>query len=191
MAKQIRNDLSAAKAFISGGHKVYASVAPSYAAIFGGKSFADVRKALIALGFADAEPTAIGATVVKREYEKIVESHEKSIIISSCCHSVNLLIEKHFPNAVSYLANVVTPMAAHAKLIRERFGSDSRVVFIGPCISKKAEADAYPENADAVLTFDELEDWLSESGITVEAAKAMKSADLPTSSPHRAVFLKQ
>ncbi len=169
-AKQIRNDLSAVKALISGGQKVYASVAPSYAAIFGGKSFADVRKALIALGFADAEPTAIGATVVKREYEKIIENREKSIIISSCCHSVNLLIEKHFPNAVSYLANVVTPMAAHTKLIRERFGSGSRVVFIGPCISKKAEAEAYPENADAVLTFDELEEWLSESGISVESS---------------------
>ena len=189
-AKQIRNDLSAAKAFISGGHKVYASVAPSYAAIFGGKSFADVRKALLALGFADAEPTAIGATVVKREYEKIIENREKSIIISSCCHSVNLLIEKHFPNAVSYLANVITPMAAHAKLIRERFGSDSRVVFIGPCISKKAEAEAYPENADAVLTFDELEDWLSESGITVESSESDEKRGLADFFPTSGGILK-
>lgn len=177
-AKQVRSDIAAAKALIGAGGKVYASVAPSYAAIFNGKSFADVRKALISLGFTDAEPTALGATAVKREYEKMIENREKSVIISTCCHSVNLLVEKHFPNAVSYLANVVTPMAAHAEMIRGRFGADSRVVFIGPCISKKAEAETYPGNADVVLTFDELEEWLSESGISVESTEPAEKRGL-------------
>ena len=71
-----------------------------------------MEKALQKLGFAAVEETAIGATLVKREYERLVKEGEQEVIISSCCHSVNLLIQKYYPEALPYLAKVESPMLA-------------------------------------------------------------------------------
>lgn len=167
-AKQIRNDVPDAKQLISGGAKVFASIAPSFAARYHGKTIADLRDALKKLGFYDVEETAIGAAIVKKEYERMVENHENDIIISSCCHTVNTLISKHFTNALPYLAKVLSPMQAHAKKIKDE-NDGAKVVFIGPCISKKQEAEKYPGYADTVLTFEELDKWLVEEGIAIES----------------------
>lgn len=87
--------------------------------------------------------TAIGATIVKTRYEQILREGAQDIVISTCCHSVNTLVQKHFPELTKYLADVVSPMQAHcAKLKSEHPGAHT--VFIGPCISKKQEAEAYP-----------------------------------------------
>lgn len=167
-AKQIRNDVPEAKKLILDGGKVFASIAPSFAARYHGKNIADLREALKKLGFYDAEETAIGAAIVKKEYERMVKNHESDIIISSCCHTVNTLIARHFTNALPYLAKVLSPMQAHAKKIKEE-NSGAKVVFIGPCISKKQEAEKYPGFADAVLTYEELDKWLIEEGVTIES----------------------
>ena len=128
-----------------------------------------MRQALLKLGFADVEETARGARIVKTEYERMIASGEHKLIISSCCHSVNLLIQKRYPQALPYLAKVDSPMLAHAKSIKERIPG-SAVVFIGPCISKKDEAEQYGQ-VDCVLTFDELIDWLAEEGIELPAGE--------------------
>ena len=117
----------------------------------------------------DVEETARGARIVKTEYERMIASGEHKLIISSCCHSVNLLIQKRYPQALPYLAKVDSPMLAHAKSIKERVPG-SAVVFIGPCISKKDEAEQYGQ-VDCVLTFDELIDWLAEEGIELPAGE--------------------
>lgn len=164
-AKQVRLDTPHVKELIASGRPVIASVAPSFIAEFPVKDFAAMRTALLSLGFSDAEETAIGATVVKQEYERMIASGEHDVIISSCCHSINSLIQKYHPLALPMLAPVLSPMLAHGKLIKEA-QSNAAVVFIGPCISKKEEAELYSEYCDAVLTFEELEAWFEEKGIS-------------------------
>ena len=88
-AKQVRDDIPKVKALLQSGRPVVASVAPSFIAEFPTKDFASMRRALLQLGFADAEETAIGAAIVKTEYERMVASGEHDVIISSCCHSIN------------------------------------------------------------------------------------------------------
>lgn len=166
-AKQIADDTEKAKVLIASGSKVIASVAPSFIANYNGVGIKSFEASLKKLGFHSAEETAIGATIVKQEYERILKDGHKNIVISSCCHSVNLLIQKHYPAALGYLSEVVSPMQAHCIDIKNRF-SDSKTVFIGPCASKKDEAERYEGIVDCVLTFEELSAWLDSENITLE-----------------------
>ena len=127
-----------------------------------------MREALLKLGFKDVEETAIGATIVKNEYERMIEEEDRDVIISSCCHSINLLIQKHYPKALPYLANVLSPMQAHCMDIKKRYPG-AKTVFIGPCVAKKDEAERYANIVDAVLTFEDLALWLKEEGITLKS----------------------
>ena len=166
-AKEIKNDVETAKALIASGKPVIASIAPSFVANYEGMTITALRNALKKLGFAGAEETAEGATVVKQKYDEMVEKGEQELIISSCCHSVNVLIQKHYPEALPYLAKVVSPMQAHSLEIKKR-NPEAKTVFIGPCISKKSEAEDYPDIVDCVLTFEELSEWLDEKGVVLE-----------------------
>jgi iron only hydrogenase large subunit-like protein len=167
--KVIRDDTSKALDLIAMGHAI-ASVAPSFLAAFPGCDFASVKEALRKLGFLDAEETAIGATIVKRQYDDLCDDGKHDIIISTCCHSLNLLVEKHYPDAAKYLAPVLSPMLAHGQDIKRRHPG-AKVVFLGPCISKKGEIEMYPDYVDCVLTFIELRNLLEKKGITVGPAK--------------------
>ena len=126
-----------------------------------------MRDALQKLGFYEVEETAIGATIVKNEYERMLKEDERDIIITSCCHSINLLIQKYFPAELEYLADVVSPMQAHCMDIKKRFPK-AKTVFIGPCVAKKDEAEHYEGVVDAVLTFEELTNWLKEENIELK-----------------------
>jgi uncharacterized Fe-S cluster-containing protein len=128
----------------------------------------DMEQILHKLGFAGAAETALGATLVKQQYDAMVGAGERSVIVSTCCHTVNMLAERHYPGALPYMAPVISPMQAHARSIRKRYPG-AKVVFIGPCISKKAEAERYPDYIDCVLTFEELDAWLLEAGIDLSA----------------------
>lgn len=167
-AKQIVDETEKVKVLIQSGAPVYASIAPSFIANYQGIGINGIRKALIKLGFAGAEETALGATVVKTEYEKMLADGTKDVLISSCCHSVNLLIQKYYPSLLPYLADVMSPMQAHCSDIKKRF-PDAKTVFIGPCVSKKDEAEHYEGIVDAVLTFEELTEWLKAERIDLEA----------------------
>lgn len=166
-AKEIHNDLEKVQVLIGEYPTVVASVAPSFSAFYPGVSIAAMEKALQSLGFASAAETAIGATYVKREYDAIVNEGKQRVVISSCCHSVNLLIEKYYPQALPWLARVLSPMQAHCAVIKKQ-DPQVKTVFIGPCISKKAEADILTNVVDCVLTFDELSEWMDKKGITFE-----------------------
>lgn len=166
-AKQIVDDTEKVRVLIQSGAPVYVSLAPSFIANYDGIGIEGMRKALKKLGFADAEETAIGATMVKNEYEKMIADGEHDVIISSCCHSVNLLIQKYFPRELSCLADVLSPMQAHCADIKKRH-PDAKTVFIGPCVAKKDEAEHYAGTVDAVLTFEELTNWLDAENIRLE-----------------------
>lgn len=166
-AKEIVNETEKVKVLMQS-NPVYVSLAPSFIANYEGVGINAMRDALKKLGFADAEETAMGATVVKNEYERLLKEEKRDIVISSCCHSVNLLIQKYFPKLLPYLADVLSPMQAHCQDIKRRH-PDAKTVFIGPCVAKKDEAEHYDDVVDAVLTYDELTDWLAREGITLEA----------------------
>ena len=167
-AKQIVDETEKVKVLIQSGAPVYASVAPSFIANYNGVGINGIRTALKKLGFADAEETALGATEVKTEYEKMLADGTKDVLISSCCHSVNLLIQKYFPSLLPYLADVMSPMQAHCSDIKKRV-PQAKTVFIGPCVAKKDEALHYEGIVDAVLTFEELTEWLKAEKIELEA----------------------
>lgn len=169
-AKEIVSSLETVKVMLQSGAPVYASIAPSFVANYDGVGIASLREALKKLGFADAEETAIGATIVKTEYERMLREDNRDILISSCCHSVNLLIQKYFPAELKYLAEIASPMQAHCMDIKRRH-PDCKTVFIGPCLAKKDEADYYGETVDAVLTFEELTEWLIAEEISLSPEK--------------------
>ena len=166
-AKEIVDETEKVKVFLQSGNPVIVSLAPSFIANYDGVGINGMRKALKKLGFYDVEETAIGATVVKSEYERMLKEDERDVIISSCCHSINLLIQKHFPQALEYLADVVSPMQAHCKDIKSRF-PNAKTVFIGPCVAKKDEAEHYEGIVDAVLTFEELTEWFKSENVVLE-----------------------
>ncbi len=166
-AKEIVPELEKVQVMLSGEQPVIVSLAPSFIANYENIGIESMRTALKALGFFDAEETAIGATIVKNEYNRMLQDEGRDVLISSCCHSVNLLIQKHFPDVLPYLANTYSPMQAHALDIKKRY-PDAKVVFIGPCLAKKDEASRYPGIVDAVLTFEELTQWLDAEGIALE-----------------------
>ena len=166
-AKQIVDETEKAKVLLQSGDKVVVSLAPSFVANYDGVGIEAMRTALKKLGFYEVEETAIGATIVKKEYERILREDGRDVVISSCCHSVNLLIQKYFPAELEYLADVVSPMQAHCLDIKKRI-KGAKTVFIGPCVAKKDEAEYYEGIVDAVLTFEELTNWLKEEGIELE-----------------------
>lgn len=169
-AKEIIDDTNKAKALLKEDFPVIASIAPSFIANYNGAGINSIREALKKLGFYDAEETAIGATIVKKEYENILKNKRKDIVISSCCHSINLLIQKYFPSSIKYLANIVSPMQAHCLDIKSRY-PNAKTVFIGPCLSKKDEAERYNGVVDCVLTFEELTNWLDSENIKIESQR--------------------
>ncbi len=166
-AKEITSEVEKVKVLLASGDPVYVSLAPSFVANYDGVGIGAMRRALQKLGFTDAEETAVGATMVKREYERMLAEEEHDIIITSCCHSVNLLIQKYFPTELQYLAKVLSPMQAHCTDIKRRH-PNAKTVFIGPCVAKKDEAEYYEGIVDAVLTFEELTEWLAAAGIPLE-----------------------
>ena len=166
-AKEIVDGTEKARVLLQSGDPVVVSLAPSFIANYEGIGIGSMRRALKKLGFFDVEETAIGATIVKNEYERMLKEEDRDIIITSCCHSVNLLIQKYFPASLEYLADVMSPMQAHCADIKKRMPG-AKTVFIGPCVAKKDEAEHYEGLVDAVLTFEELTNWLKAEGIALE-----------------------
>lgn len=188
-AKQIVDETEKVKVLMQGQTPVIASVAPSFVANYPGVGIASFRKALQKIGFTDAEETALGATIVKKEYERILNEENRDVIISSCCHSVNLLIQKYYPNCLPYLADVISPMQAHAASIKKRY-PDAKVVFIGPCVSKKDEVEHYKNYVEAALTFEELSEWFKKEGVEVEQTSDSEKESLARFFPTTGGILK-
>ncbi len=169
-AKEVRNDVLTIKNLIREGKTVIASVAPSFISNYDVDKFSEFANMLRKLGFSDVFETAEGAYIVKSEYEKLIESHWREIIISSCCPTVVKLIQKYYPEALKYLAPVLSPIQAHSILLKNNI-KDAIVVFIGPCISKKEECEKCEEFNDITITFEELDLWIKDEGLKFEDDK--------------------
>ncbi|MBR6051878.1 MAG: histidine kinase [Clostridia bacterium] len=166
-AKEIVDDTEKVRVLLAGNDPVIVSLAPSFIANYDGVGIEAMREALKKLGFYDVEETALGATMVKREYDRMLKEENRNIVISSCCHTVNLLIRKYFPQELRYLADVVSPMHAHCADVKRRV-LNAKTVFIGPCVAKKDEASASGGIVDAALTFEELTNWLKKENVELK-----------------------
>lgn len=175
-AKEVVNDVEKVKQRIAQGKKVVASIAPAFVSSFDVYDFSIMYKALQKLGFSYAEQTSLGAYFVTKEYEKIIDAKKQKVIISTCCPTAVKYIRTKEIECVKDLADVVSPMLAHGKMLKEK-DKDATVVFIGPCISKKEEAEG-SKDIDFVLTFDELKDWFTESGINLNEIEKDESIDI-------------
>lgn len=168
-AKRVHNSTDKLLKLLKSNAKIVASVAPSFVSSFHLDSFEPMRAALVELGFSDAFETAEGAAVVTREYRKILQAKSMRNMITTACPAVNRAVQLYYPEAVEYLAPVDSPMVAHAKIIKAR-SKGVKVVFIGPCIAKKREADE-SSVVDTALTFEELAQLFEEKGITFDRTK--------------------
>ncbi|MCG8501206.1 MAG: PAS domain-containing protein [Firmicutes bacterium] len=173
-AKSVRSDIDKVKAYIEKKEKVYVSLAPSFVSVF---SMQDNRKIFAVLknwGFTHVEETAIGAAQVTKEYQRLLKQGQMKNIITTACPTAVSLIERYYPVLIEQMAPVVSPMIAHAKMMRAVYGPRIKVVFIGPCLSKKAECnDLQHEGAvDAIITFEELADWMESEGVDLDADNA-------------------
>ena len=139
-----------------GGHKAYAIVAPSISSQFSYAKLGQVITGMKTLGFHDVIEAALGADMVAMAEAK--ELSEKGLLTSSCCPAFVQYIKSAFPNLVDHISHNMSPMAVLAKYIKETT-PDAKVVFIGPCTAKKAEAqlESVKPYVDTVLTFEELQ----------------------------------
>ena len=137
-------------------YDVYAIVAPSISSQFSYAKLGQIVTGLKNLGFHDVIETALGADMVAMEEAK--ELSEKGLLTSSCCPAFVKYVKSNFPNLVEHISHNMSPMAVLAKHIKERT-PDAKVIFIGPCTAKKAEAqpEAVKSYVDTVLTFEELQ----------------------------------
>ena len=169
-AKTLVSDLNTVKGYIANHIPTVVSIAPSYMGLLKYKTIGQINAALRKLGFADVRETSEGAAMVTAEYARLLEEGEMETIITTCCPSVNDLIEIYYPQLVPYMAPVVSPMIAHGKMLKEELGSNVKVVFLGPCIAKKKEAGDVRHDSciDAVLNFNDINRRLNEEEITLE-----------------------
>ena len=164
-AKQVRSDFEQVKTLLGGNRFVAASVAPSFAALFPDALSLRLPSALRQLGFRFIGETAEGAKCVADQ--SFMQPRMGNIC--TACPAVVSYVEKYSPEHLDTLIPVVSPLIAHARMIKEK-RPDCVVVFIGPCAAKKQEI-LRPENAGAVdvaLTFSELLEWLFAEDIQLE-----------------------
>lgn len=169
-AKTVKNDVDKVKSFIDKNQKVYASIAPSFMPAFNLKEIKYVHGIFQKLGFTYVEETAIGAEAVSLEYRKLLEKKQMTNIITTACPTIVSMVEKYYGELIDQLAPVVSPVIAHAKIMKEMYGSRIKVVFICPCLAKKEEyKNSQNDNLiDAVITFEELEKWMEDEGVSFD-----------------------
>lgn len=184
-ALKIHLDINRVKGVIDSGRTVVASLAPSFVGAFHLDKAGQMVHALKKLGFDHVEETAHGAEIISRHYENRIGSATTQNIITSCCPSANYLIEHYYPEAIDSVIPVVSPMLAHGRDIRSRFGEEVYTVFIGPCLAKKAEAVEIEGDIDAVITFSELSNWLKAEDIDLYQMESLEF-DYPVSRRGRA-----
>ena len=170
-AKKVRDDTERVKLAIKSGRPVFCSLAPSYAAEFAGHE-EELLTALKKLGFTAISETAIGAALVTEALDIYASEHNGDCpFIGTACPAVVELVKKYYPQYVSRLAPVPSPLQTHSAYLRHLYNEDLIIVFVGPCIAKKMEADTTPGYPDLAISFDELRAWLDSEGISLDEIK--------------------
>ncbi len=172
-AKRVRSDIDKAKNLIRAQKDVYVSLAPSWRASF--ENSAEKMIALLKkLGFKDVSETALGAQEVSIKTAQMLNETEKGLFISSACPVIVDYIRLYMPEFTKYITPIGSPLMTHAKMLKETYGNDIAIVFIGPCIGKKNEVN-YSGLFDVALTFDELRMWFNDE--IIDISKVAKSKE--------------
>ncbi|MDD4677619.1 MAG: [Fe-Fe] hydrogenase large subunit C-terminal domain-containing protein [Tissierellia bacterium] len=166
-ARNIHSDLENVENAFQQGKKIIVSIAPSYIGVYD-----EPYKLISVLKYLGAyliEETAIGAEQVSKLYSEYIKTTKKNNAITTCCPTVNMMIQNYYPNLIKYLMPIDSPMVAHCKMIRKRHGNDVYIVFLGPCISKKCEAYGYQLSGvmDAVISFEEIDKLMESRNINI------------------------
>lgn len=167
-AKLIKSDIEITLDDILTAGNAVAIIAPSFPASFT-DDYSKIPAALRSLGFSKASEASFGADLISRLYAAEVSGNDGRTIISSACPAVYNYIEKYFEELLPRLAKIVSPMIAMGRYLKDSLGSDTKVVFVGPCVAKKSEyMDCEVSDAiDAVLTFGELKTIFKNKGIVL------------------------
>ena len=164
-AKRVRDDLPRAQQLFRLGERTVASLAPSWPAQFPGVPAANMIAALRRLGFTYVSETALGAEQVSAHAARLIQEEPDRIWLSSACPAAVTFLQRYHPDHAARLTGLLSPLLAHCRMLREALGPDVRVVFIGPCIAKKSEAERHPELLDMALTYEDLQTWLDQTGL--------------------------
>jgi iron only hydrogenase large subunit-like protein len=171
-AKKVRDDVGEAKHLLAAKARVIASLAPSFVSEFSGLESGQLIGALKRLGFYGVSETALGAEQVSANIAALMKQDSGNIYFSSACPTAVEYIRKYRPEFAKGLTPLLSPLLAHAKILRGEYGREIGVVFFGPCIAKKLEAETHPELLDVSLTFDDLKHWLKEARIDPQTVAA-------------------
>ena len=164
-AKRVRTDIDQVKNLLIAQKKVFVSLAPSWSGVFDYSPYKMIS-ILKRLGFAEVSETALGAQEVSIETAKILNGAEKGLYISSACPVIVDFIRLYHPEFIDCITPIGSPAMTHAKMLREKYGDDISIVFIGPCIGKKNEVK-YAGLFDVALTFEELKMWINDEIVDI------------------------
>ncbi len=162
-AKRVRNDIEKVLELLKGPDPVIASVAPSFPAALSEYGNGFLPTALKKLGFSMVTETSVGAEMVASKTAELLKKGGNAWVTSACPVVISI-IQRYYPEACGNLTPIVSPMVAHARYLKAKYGQNYKIVFIGPCPAKKDEAEKIG-SVDAALTFEELRKALEQAGI--------------------------
>ena len=155
------------------GGEIIAEIAPAYIGQFGNAGPKKVKAALMELGFSEVSEVALGADMgavtEAHHYVEEVVNGDLPFLLTSCCPSWSMLAKLYFPDMADKVSSALTPMVATARTIKKKHPI-AKVVFVGPCASKKLEASrrSVRSDVDFVITFEELAAMFDAKGIDPE-----------------------
>lgn len=174
-AKQVRNDVEEVRRILQSKEQVIVSLAPSWRGAFE-YSTAKMISVLEHLGFSSVSETALGAQEVSVHTASILNQAQSGVFISSACPVIVDYVRLYKPEFTENIVSLASPALTHAKLLKKTFGDSIKVIFIGPCIGKKNEADRNKDLIFASLTFEELKLWLKEEDINTDKIEVKEDA---------------
>jgi [FeFe] hydrogenase (group B1/B3) len=168
-------------------YKVYALIAPSIAGQFDTANYSQIVQSIKKLGFDDVFEVALGADMAA--YEEALELSEKKFLTSSCCPAFVRFVETKYPDLKEHISHNLSPAGTIGKYIKEKT-QNTRLIFIGPCVAKKAEfqKENVKKYIELAITYEELQALFEAKGIEVSASQGDTANDLKDASYYGRVF---
>jgi iron only hydrogenase large subunit-like protein/nitrogen-specific signal transduction histidine kinase len=168
-AKLFYNSIASILDLIRNEKNVIALVAPSFPAEFNEiEDYRTLIGMIKKIGFKNVHEVAFGADLVALKYRELLNSKQQNHYFSSDCPAIVDFVEKYYPHLIKHLIPIVSPMVATARVIKQKYGNEAKIVFIGPCIAKKAESTEVNE----AMTFRELRTIFAMQNIKAEDVAA-------------------
>lgn len=187
-AQRYRNDEDKVKQLLSSGKKVILALAPAFASELSGAP-SELVERFKQIGFYGVSETALGAQLVTYFQRKLLSEND-NVVFSTACPTFVMLVTKYYARLKSKLSPLFSPLLAQCVMLRKLYGSEIAIVFAGPCIAKKNEADWHPELLDVAITFDELKSIMKylEIKVNEDSIEVAKEDFIPVQSNAGAIY---